>query len=144
MLLAAAALSANFHMGAADTAVWLWMVCLASATAGFLIHNWAPAKIFMGDVGSTLLGYNVAIFTIYYANAEPSNLWIWLILFSLFWLDATITLIKRKLNGEKITQAHKKHYYQRLNQSGWSHFKITNYSILINLFLFAIIYFKYI
>jgi len=43
---------------------------------GFLVWNWNKAKIFMGDVGSTLLGYNVAVFTIYYANQESSNLWI--------------------------------------------------------------------
>jgi len=106
-----------------------------------LYWNFNNAKIFMGDVGSTLLGYNVAIFTLYYANQEPTNLWIWIILFGLFWFDATLTLIRRKLNGEKISEAHKKHGYQRLNQSGWSHFKVTNYSIGLNIVLFCIVYF---
>ena len=114
---------------------------LAVAVMGFLFWNFNKAKIFMGDVGSTLLGYNIAIFTIYYTNIEPSNLWIWVILFSLFWFDATFTLIRRKLNGEKVSQAHKKHFFQRLNQSGWSHFKVTNYSILLNIILFCILYF---
>ncbi len=114
---------------------------LAMAVLGFLYWNFNQAKIFMGDVGSTLLGYNIAIFTIYYANIEPTNLWIWIILFSLFWFDATITLIRRKLNKEKLSQAHKKHAYQRLTQAGWSHFKVTNYSILINIILFLIVYF---
>jgi Fuc2NAc and GlcNAc transferase len=95
----------------------------------------------MGDVGSTLLGYNIAIFTIYYANQEASNLWIWIILFGVFWFDATLTLIRRKLNGENISEAHKKHAYQRLNQSGWSHFKVTNWAIVINILLFCIVYF---
>jgi Fuc2NAc and GlcNAc transferase len=93
----------------------------------------------MGDVGSTLLGYNVAIFTLYYGNLESLNLWIWIILFGLFWFDATVTLIRRKLNGEKLSQAHKKHAYQRLTQAGWSHFKVTNYAIIINVLLFGII-----
>jgi len=93
----------------------------------------------MGDVGSTLLGYNVAIFTLYYANFESSNLWIWIVFFGLFWFDATVTLIRRKLNGEKLSQAHKKHAYQRLTQAGWSHFKVTNYAIAINLLLFGIV-----
>ena len=62
-------------------------------------------------------------------------------LFSLFWFDATITLIRRKLNGEKLSQAHKKHAYQRLTQAGWSHYKVTNYSILINIVLFCLVYF---
>ena len=114
---------------------------LGVAVLGFLYWNWNKAKIFMGDVGSTLLGYNIAIFTIYYANQEATNFWIWIILFALFWFDATLTLIRRKLNKEKLSQAHKKHAYQRLTQSGWSHFKVTNYSIGINLILFGIVYF---
>ena len=114
---------------------------LAAASLGFLYWNFGNAKIFMGDVGSTLLGYNVAIFTLYYANQEPTNLWIWIVLFGLFWFDATLTLIRRKLNGEQLSAAHKKHAYQRLNQSGWSHFKVTNYSIVVNMVLFGIVYF---
>jgi len=114
---------------------------LAVAVLGFLYWNYNKAKIFMGDVGSTLLGYNIAIFTLYYANQEPSNLWICLILFSVFFFDATITLLRRKLNNEKISQAHKKHAYQRLTQAGWSHFKVTNYSIGVNIVLFFIVYF---
>lgn len=113
---------------------------LAVAVLGFLYWNWNKAKIFMGDVGSTLLGYNIAIFTIYYANQEATNFWVWIILFALFWFDATLTLIRRKLNKEKLSQAHKKHAYQRLTQAGWSHYKVTNYSIGLNLLLFAVVY----
>ena len=116
-------------------------IVLGVAVLGFLYWNFNNAKIFMGDVGSTLLGYNIAIFTLYYANQEASNLWTWIVLFGVFWFDATLTLVRRKLNGEKISQAHKKHAYQRLNQSGWSHFKVTNYSILVNIVLFCIVYF---
>ncbi|MFK5937847.1 MAG: glycosyltransferase family 4 protein [Sulfurimonas sp.] len=116
-------------------------IILAVANLGFLYWNFGNAKIFMGDVGSTLLGYNVAIFTLYYANQEPTNLLIWIVLFGLFWFDATLTLIRRKLNGEELSQAHKKHAYQRLHQSGWSHYKVTNYSILVNIFLFSLVYF---
>lgn len=114
---------------------------LAVAVLGFLYWNWNKAKIFMGDVGSTLLGYNVAIFTIYYANQEPTNFWIWIVLFSVYWFDATLTLIRRKLNKERLSQAHKKHAYQRLTQAGWSHYKVTNYSIVLNIILFSIVYF---
>lgn len=116
-------------------------IVLFVAVLGFLYWNWNKAKIFMGDVGSTLLGYNVAIFTIYYGNQESSNFWIWIILCGLYWFDATLTLIKRKLNKEKLSQAHKKHAYQRLTQAGWSHYKVTNWSIIINIILFAIVYF---
>jgi UDP-N-acetylmuramyl pentapeptide phosphotransferase/UDP-N-acetylglucosamine-1-phosphate transferase len=116
-------------------------IILCVSVLGFLYWNWNKAKIFMGDVGSTLLGYNIAIFTIYYSNQEANNFWIWIILFSLFWFDATVTLIRRKLNNEKLSQAHKKHAYQRLTQSGYSHYKVTNYSIIMNIIIFCIIYF---
>lgn len=115
-------------------------VVLGVAVLGFLIWNWHKAKIFMGDVGSTLLGYTVAIFTIYYANEQSANLWIWIILFGLFWVDATVTLFRRYKNGEKLSEAHKKHAYQRLTQSGWSHDKVVKSSILANGILLAIVY----
>ena len=114
---------------------------LLVSVLGFLYWNWNKAKIFMGDVGSTLLGYNVAIFTLYYANQESSNLWVWIILFGLFWFDATLTLLRRKLNNEKLSKAHKKHVYQRLTQSGFSHLKVSSLSILLNICLFTILYF---
>ena len=118
-----------------------YFLVLTVAVLGFLYWNYNQAKIFMGDVGSTLLGYNVAIFTLYFGNQSSQNFWIWVILFSLFWFDATLTLIRRKRNGEKLSQAHKKHAYQRLTQADWSHYKVTNFSILLNILLFCIVYF---
>ena len=95
----------------------------------------------MGDVGSTLLGYNIAVFTIYYANQVPSDLWVWITLFGLFWFDATLTLYRRYKNGERLSQAHKKHAYQRLVQNGWSHSKVVVFSIVVNVVLFCLVYF---
>ncbi|MDB2562237.1 glycosyltransferase family 4 protein [Sulfurimonas sp.] len=114
---------------------------LVFSVLGFLVWNWHRAKIFMGDVGSTLLGYNIAIFTIYYANQEALNFWIWIIFFGVFWYDATYTLLKRYLNGEKLSQAHKKHAYQRLTQVGLSHSKVVVYAMGINILLFFLVYF---
>jgi Fuc2NAc and GlcNAc transferase len=114
---------------------------LGVSVLGFLYWNWHKAKIFMGDVGSTLLGYTIAIITIYYANIESSNLWIWITLYGLFWFDATVTLVRRLLNGEKLSVAHRKHAYQRLTQAGWSHSRVTLYSLGLNLVIFALIYF---
>ncbi len=114
---------------------------LAVAVLGFLVWNWQRAKIFMGDVGSTLLGYNIAIFTLYYANEASVNLWIWIIFFGVFWFDATLTLLRRVKNKEKLSQAHRKHAYQRVNQSGWSHQKVVLSAMIINLILFALVYF---
>ena len=114
---------------------------LIFAVLGFLVWNWHRAKIFMGDVGSTLLGYNVAVFTIYYSNQESSNLWVWIILFGVFWFDATFTLYRRYKNCEKLSLAHNKHAYQRLTQSGWSHDKVVIISILLNIILLCLVYF---
>lgn len=114
---------------------------LGVSVLGFLYWNWHKAKIFMGDVGSTLLGYTIAIITLYYANIESSNLWVWITLYCVFWFDATLTLVRRKLNGEKLSQAHKKHAYQRLTQAGWSHSRVTLVALGLNLVIFALVYF---
>ena len=106
---------------------------LAAATLGFLLWNWPKAKIFMGDVGSTLLGFTVAVMAIYHQNNGISSLWVWLILTSVFWFDATVTLFRRFINKEKLSEAHRKHAYQRAVQSGFSHQQVTVSSILINL-----------
>lgn len=113
----------------------IFVVCVL----GFLVWNWHKAKIFMGDVGSTLLGYNVAIFAIYSQNSGTSIL-VWLILFGLFWFDATLTLFRRYRNHDRLSSAHKKHVYQRLTQSGWNHEKVVMFSIGINMVLFILGY----
>jgi len=112
---------------------------LVVSVLGFLFWNWDKAKIFMGDVGSTLLGYNVAIFTIYYANQKPDNFWVWILLFSVFWVDATFTLLNRLRRKEKLSQAHKEHIYQKLTQKGWSHGQVVLLSILLNILLYLFV-----
>ena len=106
---------------------------IASATFGFLLWNWPKAKIFMGDVGSTLLGFTVAVMAVYHQNNHISSIWVWLILTSVFWFDATITLFRRFINKEKLSEAHRKHAYQRAVQSGYSHQRVTIGSIVLNL-----------
>lgn len=118
-----------------------YFLVLVVSVLGFLVWNWEKAKIFMGDAGSTLLGYNIAIFTIYYANQETTNLWVWITLFGVFWFDATVTLYKRYKNGERLSQAHNKHAYQRMVQSGWSHSKVVVSVMAVNLVLFGFVYF---
>jgi len=115
-------------------------VVFCVAVLGFLVWNWHKAKIFMGDVGSTLLGYNIAIYAIYYAN-DGTSILVWIILFGVFWFDATLTLWRRYKNGDILSQAHKKHAYQRLVQSGWTHDRVVVFSILINIMLLSLVYF---
>ncbi len=112
---------------------------LVASVSGFLIWNWHKAKIFMGDVGSTLLGYNVAILALYSQN-QGTSIVVWLILFGLFWFDATYTLYRRYTQGEKLSQAHRKHAYQRLTQSGWSHSKVVVILMLFNSLLMILGY----
>jgi UDP-N-acetylmuramyl pentapeptide phosphotransferase/UDP-N-acetylglucosamine-1-phosphate transferase len=112
---------------------------LAAATAGFLLMNWQPARIFLGDAGSTFLGFTIGIFTIYYQNTNQASLIIWLMLTSVFWVDATVTLFRRIFNKEKISVAHNKHAYQRIVQSGFSHQKTVLSAMVINCLIFILI-----
>lgn len=94
---------------------------IVSATAGFLVFNFPPAKIFMGDIGSSSLGFLAAALTLWGSQENIFPLWIALLIFSPFIVDATLTLFRRLFRGEKIWLAHKSHYYQRLVQLGWGH-----------------------
>ncbi len=94
---------------------------IISAVGGFLIFNFPPAKIFMGDVGASSLGFLAAAFSLWGNNEGIFSLWLALLIFSPFIVDATVTLLRRLLTGEKIWLAHKSHYYQRLVQLGWGH-----------------------
>ncbi len=94
---------------------------IASANGAFLLFNFPPARIFMGDTGSSVLGFLMAAMMIWADNKGIFPLWIGILVFSPFILDASITLLRRAINGEKIWQAHRSHLYQRLVLSGWSH-----------------------
>jgi UDP-N-acetylmuramyl pentapeptide phosphotransferase/UDP-N-acetylglucosamine-1-phosphate transferase len=115
---------------------------LVAATAGFLIWNWQPAKIFMGDVGSTLIGFTAGVFAVYYQNINESSIIVWLMLTSLFWFDATLTLFRRWRNNEKLSIAHRKHAYQRVVQSGFSHQKTVLFSLLVNMPVIGLVWFS--
>jgi Fuc2NAc and GlcNAc transferase len=111
---------------------------LIAAVAGFLAWNWPKAKIFMGDVGSTQLGFILIVMGIYFHNKGTIAITNWLILTSLFWFDATFTLYRRWRNSEKLSVAHKKHGYQRLVQGGFSHLKVDLWAISINIVLIVL------
>lgn len=104
---------------------------IAAANLGFLLHNFPPAKIFMGDVGSITMGYLVAFFSLWGIKAQIFTWWIPILIFSPFIVDATITLIKRLYNREKVWEAHKSHYYQKLVQIGWGHRKTAIYEYIL-------------
>jgi UDP-N-acetylmuramyl pentapeptide phosphotransferase/UDP-N-acetylglucosamine-1-phosphate transferase len=93
----------------------------SAAAAGFLVHNFPPAKIFMGDVGSVSTGFLAAALIVLGCRDGVFDLWVPLIAFSPFILDATVTLARRAFRQEKVWEAHRDHYYQRLVLSGWGH-----------------------
>ncbi|MGD9994156.1 MAG: glycosyltransferase family 4 protein [Salinivirgaceae bacterium] len=113
---------------------------LIAAVAGFLFWNRPKALIFMGDVGSTQLGFVLVVLGLYFHNSGDLNIISWLVLTSLFWFDATFTLYRRWRNTEQLSKAHKKHAYQRLTQGGWSHLKVDLWAMGLNLLFVAGVY----
>ena len=106
---------------------------LIGSLLGFLIWNWYPSKIFMGDVGSTFLGAIMGGLILKSYQPQES-LWILLTISPLL-LDSTVCIFRRLINGCNIFSAHNLHLYQRLNQAGWKHSKITIIYLLMTLFL---------
>lgn len=103
-----------------------------AACGGFLIWNWPPAKIFMGDVGSGYLGYVIAVLALASSHVNPVSLWVWLILGGAFFVDATVTLIRRTLRGDRVYQAHRSHAYQWLARRWGSHKRVTLTVLALN------------
>ncbi len=115
------------------------MALFVACILGFLFWNWPRAKIFLGDVGSTQLGFILIVSGIYFHNTLKFSILNWIMLSSPFWFDATLTLFRRWRNKESLSEAHKKHVYQRFIQAGFSHQKVNYFLILINLCLIIMI-----
>jgi len=110
---------------AGATGLSLVALALAAAAGGFLVFNWPPAKIFMGDVGSGLLGYAFGVLALASERAGAVPLIVWMILLAVFIVDATATLVRRIVKGERWYEAHRSHSYQRAVQAGYSHRDVT-------------------
>ncbi len=106
---------------------------MAAAVAGFLYWNFPPAKIFMGDAGSGFLGIILGVLSLQAAWASPSLLWAWLILLGVFVVDATFTLLRRLLRGDKVYEAHRSHAYQFASRQFGQHLPVTVGVLLINM-----------
>ncbi|MGY2398087.1 MraY family glycosyltransferase [Pseudomonas sp. SDO5271_S396] len=107
---------------------------LAAAVAGFLCWNFPPARIFMGDAGSGFLGVILGIFTIQAAWVSSQLLWAWLILLGVFIVDATFTLIRRLVRGDKVYEAHRSHAYQFASRRCGRHLPVTLAVASLNVF----------
>ena len=130
---------AVFGFGALALAGWrggdpgyaLASVMVATAAGGFLLHNFPPARVFLGDLGSATLGLLAAILSLIGEQRGLFPLWVAWLVFSPFILDATWTLLRRLGRGERVWDAHRSHHYQRLVLAGWSHRKTVLRSYLL-------------
>jgi Fuc2NAc and GlcNAc transferase len=116
-----------------DPVLWILPLFLASAVAGFLVWNFPPARIFMGDAGSGFLGITLGILSLQAAIAKPVLLWAWVILLGVFIVDATVTLMRRLLRGLKPYEAHRSHAYQYTSRRLAAHKPVTIAVGLINI-----------
>jgi UDP-N-acetylmuramyl pentapeptide phosphotransferase/UDP-N-acetylglucosamine-1-phosphate transferase len=97
---------------------------LAAASAGFLLHNWTPARVFMGDVSSAFLGFSFAVLVLDIGRSSPRLgaaivLSLWPFLF-----DTSFTLLRRAVRAENVLSSHRSHLYQRLVIAGWTHARV--------------------
>jgi len=105
---------------------WAAPLAVAAATLGFLVWNWPPAKIFMGDVGSGFLGLALGALLLQAAWVDGRLFWSWLVLMAVFETDATVTLVRRVARGvPRFWRAHRSHAYQRLTTQWGAHRPVT-------------------
>jgi UDP-N-acetylmuramyl pentapeptide phosphotransferase/UDP-N-acetylglucosamine-1-phosphate transferase len=125
---------------------WMWLasnmqnafvfwvaLAITASSLGFLGHNWSPAKIFMGDVGSTFLGYSFAVFPLISSDQGGDALLLGTLLMWTIIMDAGVTFIGRLLRRENIFVAHRSHLYQRLVIAGYKHETISLLYIVLTL-----------
>jgi len=122
-------LASNMHNA---LAFWVALAITASSL-GFLGHNWSPAKIFMGDVGSTFLGYSFAVLPLIASTHGGDALMLGTLLMWTFIMDAGVTFIGRLIKRENVFAAHRSHLYQRFVIAGYRHTTISSLYIVLTL-----------
>lgn len=117
-----------------DAVLTLLSASFAAAAGGFLLWNWAPAKIFMGDVGSSFIGFTLGVMALLSLLHGSMTVWTWVLLLGVFIVDATLTLFVRIRSKQRWHQGHASHAYQNAAKHYKSHAKVTIAVILINFF----------
>jgi UDP-N-acetylmuramyl pentapeptide phosphotransferase/UDP-N-acetylglucosamine-1-phosphate transferase len=125
---------------------WMWLasnmdnpfvfwiaLAITASSLGFLGHNWPPANVFMGDVGSTFLGYSFAVLPLMSADQGGDALLLGTLLMWTIILDAGATFLRRLLKGENVFAPHRSHLYQRLVIAGYKHETVSSLYILLTL-----------
>lgn len=129
---ATVALTGALLIAPTDSALAAAAAITGGAALGFLPWNWQPARIFLGDVGSGFLGFMLAVLAVASERAGALPTLVWLLLYAVFAVDATVTLGRRLWRGERWYAAHRSHAYQRAVQAGWSHARVTGLVLLMN------------
>ena len=119
-------------------------LAVSAAGAGFLVFNFPPARIFLGDVGSVPLGFLMAVFVLWLQADEIAPLWLGLLAFAPFVLDATATLLRRLWRREAVWQAHRSHYYQRATLATGSQQRVVliSYGLMVGCALSAVLIYQ--
>jgi UDP-N-acetylmuramyl pentapeptide phosphotransferase/UDP-N-acetylglucosamine-1-phosphate transferase len=124
-------------IGAESSFEHLMCAVTAASIGGFLLHNWRPATVFMGDVGSTFIGYSIGCLAMIQAPGilRSDNFFVLLILMLPVLFDATFTIIVRYMQGERWYEPHRKHLFQRLVRAGYSHATVSAFYGAMTVFL---------
>lgn len=129
---------AALHAG--DQLTAQFSLCVVGGMLAFLLFNFSPARIFLGDAGSISLGFLAAVLGLFGWQVGSWDFWFPFVVFSPFVVDATVTLVRRALRGERVWRAHREHSYQKLVQIGWSHRKtaLAEYGLMAAMGVLAI------
>lgn len=133
---------AYFAWRGAHPLVFTLSMMVAAGAAGFLLDNFPPARIFLGDVGSIPIGFLAGALALLGQRDGLFDVWVPVMVFAPFILDATATVIRRAFRGERVWEAHRVHYYQRLVLSGWGHRRtvLAEYALMIGCGIAALLY----
>lgn len=125
--------AASGELGGRDVVITLSVVLAASA-AGFLLWNWWPASLFMGDAGSGFIGFALGLLALESLVAQRLSVWSWMLLLGVFIADTAVTLLVRLIRGERWYEGHSQHAYQILSRRLNSHSRVVRGIIFINIF----------
>ena len=123
-----------FLINKSETELWQVPALLCAAVIGFLYFNWPPARIFLGDIGSGFIGFTIGTISLVIARSQPLITWAVIILLGVFIVDATVTLIRRLIDKQRISTAHRSHAFQHLANNADRHLKVSLSIAAVNIF----------
>ena len=123
-----------FLINKSETELWQVPALMCAAVIGFLYFNWPPARIFLGDIGSGFIGFTIGTISLVIARSQPLITWAVIVLLGVFIVDATVTLIRRLIDKQRISTAHRSHAFQHLANSADRHLKVSLSIAAVNIF----------